>query len=111
MKFNNYEEIKENKEILDLVKHIKDIDAQYKNQNREKIEEILKELQKEFFIESNVFELKEAGGNLNNIFPIEQISINNLYNKLPYYKSLCEAKLLEKCSKELYDELINKDRG
>lgn len=108
MKFNNYEEIKENKEILDLVKHIKDIDAQYKNQNREKIEEILKELQKEFFIESKVFELKEAGGNLNNIFPIEQISLNNLYNKLPYYRNLCEAKLLEKCSKELYEKLKDK---
>lgn len=99
---------KENKEIMDLIKHIKEINKQIKNPDRG-IRKVLTDAQKAFPRESAVYEFSSANGDMSKITTLENIDINILYNKLPVYKSFCEAELLKKCGHELYEEIKMKE--
>ncbi len=70
-------------------------------------EEILKQAQREFPIESATYET--SGSDNRGLFPIEVIDSNILYNKLPYYKFLYLKKLKDKINNEKkYNEIIKK---
>ena len=99
---------KENKEIMDLIKHIKKINEQIKNPDGN-IREVLADVQKSFPSESVVYEVSSVNGDMSKITTLENIDINILYSKLPVYKSFCEAELLKKCSQELYEEIKRKE--
>lgn len=94
-------------EIVETIKDILDIQEQQMNPNREKIEDILKKAQRDFPIESTMFEL--GGADSNGLLPIETIDSNVLYNKLPYCKFLYLNKLKDKLNNEKkYNEIIEK---
>lgn len=95
------------KEIIETIKDIVDIQEQQINPNRKNIEEILKKAKRDFFVESAIFEI--CGADNRGLLPIENIDSNVLYNKLPYYKSLYLEKLKDKLDDEIkYNEIMKK---
>ena len=99
---------KENKDIMDLIKHIKEINYQI-NRPNENIRKVIADVQNSLKSESIVYELANANGDISKITTIDNIDINILYNKLPDYRALCHAKLLEKCGQELYNWIIKEE--
>lgn len=99
---------KESKEIMDLIKNINEINKQIKNPDIG-IRKVLSDVQKAFPTESAIYEFSSANGDITKITTLENIDINILYNKLPIYKSFCEAELLKKCGHELYEEIIKNE--
>lgn len=95
---------KENKGIMDLIKHINEINKQIKHPDGG-IRKVLADVQKKFPRESAIYEFSSVNGDMSKIMTLENIDINILYNKLPVYKSFCEAELLKKCGHELYEEI------
>lgn len=96
---------KEDKEIADLIKSIGDLNQQIKNPDSN-IRQVLANAQKAIGINESLAH-EQAGAILNhtNITTLDKIDVNVVYRKLPEYKSLCEAKLLDKVGKELYNEI------
>ena len=97
---------KEDKEILEVIKDLIDIRIQETKPTDEKLKKVIKSVKAKFPKESNVFEIAEAQGNINNITFIDNIPTKVLYNKLPFYKLLCEKKIIEKYGQEIYNEII-----
>ena len=96
------------KEIIETIKDIVDIQEQQINPNRKNIEEILKKAKRDFFVESAIFEI--GGADNRGLLPIEDIDSNVLYNKLPYYKSLYLKKLKDKIDDEKkYNEILKEN--
>ena len=99
---------KENKEIMDLVKSIKEINQQIVNPDnniRKVIADAQQQVKKESLILENTLAIKNNAG----ITSIENIDVNVLYNRLIDYKVLCINKLKEKCEKEVFDEIIKEN--
>lgn len=94
------------KEIIETIKKVVDIQEQQMNPNRKKIEELLKKAQKDFPIESVAFEVGQSDNK--GLVSIENIDINVLYNKLPYYKFLYLKKLKDKIDEKEYNEILKK---
>lgn len=88
------------KEVLELIKDIKDLNTQERNFNRQKLESVILSVKQKFFIESHAYESMSAvisGGVTTNI---QNLTDDTLKGKIPYYKSLCVERLMEKCGKE-----------
>lgn len=100
---------KEDKEISDLIKHIKDINKQMQNPNNE-IRNVITDIQKSLPKESITFELLSSQGHNTKLISIDNIDINVLYQKLPAYKTMCQDRLIEKCGQKIYEEIIREEK-
>ncbi len=100
---------KDNREIMDLIKHIRLINEQIKNPD-ECIRKIISEIQKSIPRESFIYEVYSANGDMSKLTTLDNIDISFLYSKLPDYKNLCEAELLKKCGQKLYEEIKREEK-
>ena len=99
-----YMNYKEDKEIMDLIKHIKEINKQMVNTDDE-IRKVIADTQKSLPFESLTYELASANGDFSQITTLDNISIGILHSKLPGYKMLCENELIKKCGQKLYEKI------
>ena len=99
----------EDREISDLIKHIKDINKQMQNPSNE-IRNVIKDIQKSLPTESITYEVLSSQGYNTKLVSIDIIDINVLYQKLPAYKIMCQNKLIEKCGQKLYEEIIRGEK-
>ena len=100
--------IEDEKEVIELIKAIQDINMQIANPNRSEIIEILKKAQQKFILESAMYENTIAVKSNSKLTKIDDIDTNTLYTKLPYYKSLYEGSLIKKCTDEEYSSFKSK---
>lgn len=100
---------KDNKEISDLIKHIKNINKQMQSPSNE-IRSVIKDIQKSLPTESIKYEVLSSQGYNTKLVAIDIIDINVLYQKLPAYKIMCQDKLIEKCGQKIYEEVIRDEK-
>lgn len=102
--------IKEEKEIMDIVKDIKDIDKQLKSLNPEydKLQEITIKAKKKFYNETSSYEALQATKPNTKFIPINEMAISEFIQRLPFYRSLYVNELIGKVGKEYYEELAKK---
>lgn len=95
-------EIKIQKDILDIIKDIKDIDEQLNSSelNREKIQKITLKAKTKFSSETMTYELSCSAISGKSIEPIGDISSECLLNRFPLYRSLYLNELRKKCKDE-----------
>ena len=98
----------ETKEIKELIDNIKDLNSLKVNFDRKKLEDLLLKLQKKYLAKSLVFELSYLTNPNGSFSSIDNVSDNDLKNKIPYYKSLCIDNLKKKCGQEKYNEIVEK---
>ena len=65
------------------------------NFDRKKLEDLLLKLQKKYLAKSLVFELSYLTNPNGSFSSIDNVSDNDLKNKIPYYKSLCIDNLIK----------------
>lgn len=95
---------KEYDDIMNLIKHIKDINQELTNPSL-KIRDVITDIQKDIPVQSYLYEMTYVNMDESKITSINNIDINMLYQKLPAYKTLCEIELINKIGKEKYDEI------
>lgn len=100
-------EIKVQKDILDIIKDIKDIDEQLNSSNPdcEKLQEITLKAKLKFQEESTTYEVAEELKPNTQYISINQMSINDFIQRLPFYKSLYIKELKSKCDLETFNKL------
>jgi len=86
-------------EIAKLTKHINDIEQQLKCPDA-RIRDVINDVYNDYMLECSTYENIQAKVNNSKIVDINSIPIPVLYEKLPFYKSLCIGKLLELNEKE-----------
>lgn len=101
-------DLQETKEIKELTDDIKDLNSLKVNFDRKKLEDLLLKLQKKYLAKSLVFELSYLTNPNGSFSSIDNVSDNDLKNKIPYYKSLCIDNLIKKCGHEKYNEIVEK---
>ena len=103
-------EFKEEKEVIELINHVKDINEQLIEKNAYKIRILIKDIQKTIKEETLIYEITEAKGDLSKLSLIDNIDINVLYNKIPMYRNLCIKKIVEVCGKDCAEKLLRKEK-
>lgn len=100
-------EIKQQSNILDIIKDIKEIDEQLNssNPNCEKSQEITLKAKLKFQKESAIYEIMEGLKPNTQYIPITQMSTNDFIQRLPFYKALYIKELKIKCDLETFDKL------
>ena len=98
----------ETKEIKELIDDIKDLNNLIVNFDRKKLEDLLIKLQTKYLDKSLVFELSYLTNPNGSFSSIDNVSDDDLKNKIPYYKSLCIDDLIKKCGREKYNEIVEK---
>lgn len=95
------------KEILELIKNIQDIDKQLNLSypNREKLKEITLKAKSKFQKESITYESIEELKPNTQYISIDQMSITDFIQRLPFYKSLYMNELKSKCDLETFNKL------
>ena len=96
------------KEIKELIDNIKDLNSLKVNFDRKELEDLLLKLQKKYLAKSLIFELSYLINPNGSFSSIDNVSDNDLKNKIPYYKSLCIDNLIKKCGHEKYNEIVEK---
>ena len=99
-------ELIETKEIKELIDNIKDLNSLIVNFDRKKLEDLLIKLQTKYLDKSLVFELSYLTNPNGSFSSIDNVSDDDLKNKIPYYKSLCIGELMKKCRHEKYNEIV-----
>ena len=99
-------ELIKTKEIKELVDNIKDLNSLIVNFDRKKLEDLLLKLQTKYLDKSLVFELSYLTNPNGSFSSIDNVSDDDLKNKIPYYKSLCIDDLIKKCGREKYNEIV-----
>ena len=99
-------QMKDIKDIRDIVKDIKNLTEQKKNPTRDGMEKVIKSVREHLLLETEVYEdtlcIKNKGLKVN----IENIDSNVLYSRLDDYKTICLGYLLNKYGKKSLDEII-----
>lgn len=100
-------EIKVQKDILDIIKDIRDIDEQLNSPNPdcEKLKEITLKAKLKFQKESTIYEVAEELKPNTQYISIHQMSINDFIQRLPFYKSLYIKELKSKCDLGTFNKL------
>ena len=101
-------ELTETKKIKELIDNIKDLNSFKANFDRKKLEDLLLKLQTKYLDKSLVFELSYLTNPNSSFSSIDNVSDDDLKNKIPYYKSLCIDELMKKCGHEKYNEIVEK---
>jgi len=96
------------KDILETIKDIQDIDKQLNSSypNREKLQEITLKAKLKFQKESTTYEVIEELKPNTQYISINQMSINDFIQRLPFYKSLYIKELKSKCDLETFSKLL-----
>ena len=99
---------KEKKEIMDLVKHIQDINHEIINPTKN-MKTVIVDTRKDIQMQSEMYEMACVNMDRSKLTSIDNIDENILYKKLFDYKILCQAELVKKCGQELYEEIKHKE--
>ena len=91
-----------------LIDDVKDLNSLIVNFDRKKLEDLLLKLQTKYLDKSLVFELSYLTNPNGSFSSIDNVSDDDLKNKIPYYKSLCIDDLIKKCGREKYNEIVEK---
>lgn len=95
------------KEISEIIKDIQDIDKQLNSSytNREKLQEITLKAKFKFQKEAVTYEAMEELKPNTKYISIDQMSITDFIQRLPFYKSLYMNELKGKCDLETFNKL------
>ena len=96
-----------NRQILDIIKDIKDIDIQINNPTDEGVKEVILNVKNKLPIDTIMFEEKLSILSKGKLTNIDNVSFSELYNRLPYYRGLCVNYLMNICGKEVYKNLAS----
>ena len=95
------------KNILDAIKTMKEIDKQIQNPDRQGMIEVLKEAKKKALFEIT---LLEAHLPKSNFKPFEKCDNDSLYNNLPLYKKGIVNYCINKFGEEVFNEYLKRQR-
>ena len=101
-----YCELKNQKEIIDFVKDIKDLTEQQKNPTRDGMEHIILSIKNKYKIETEVFEKTTAFATNGVMTEIKNISNDILYNRLKVYKEIIILKFVDKYGNEMLTNIV-----
>lgn len=100
--------LKEAKEILDIVHDIKEIDEQLnsKNPQIDKLQEITLKAKQKFPNETGVYEVSQSLKPGTEFIPVNQMPINELLQRLPYYRNLYIYELIKKYGQSKAEDVL-----
>ena len=101
-----YDELKNQKEIVDFVKDIKDLTEQQKNPTRDGMENVILNIKNKYKIETEVFERSTALATHGVMTDIKNISNDVLYNRLKAYKEIIILKIIDKYGNEILNNIV-----
>ena len=101
-----YDELKNQKEIIDFVKDIKDLTEQQKNPTRDGMENVILNIKNKYKIETEVFERSTALATNGVMTDIKNISNDVLYNRLKAYKEIIILKIIDKYGNEILNNIV-----
>ena len=95
------------KDILEIIKDIQDINNELNSQNHdiEKLRNINRKAKQKFFLETSTYEMEMEQLPNTTYISIDSMNVNQLISRLPFYKTLY-LKELRKNSNELYEKLL-----
>ena len=99
---------KEDEEIDKLVNYLKEINKQMNNTDG-RIRDLLSNIRNDYRIETDIIEKISVNWDNSKITNINNIDLGTLHGKLPTYKTFCLAKLSQKVTKELYNEILKSE--
>lgn len=86
-------DLNKSKERAELLKLKIDIEEQISYPNECKIREVFKDISRVIGPESFTYEFLSVGGDLSQLTSADNLSFEQLYNKLPKYLDICNAKI------------------
>ena len=101
-----YDELKNQKEIVDFVKDIRDLTEQQKNPTRDGMENVILNIKNKYKIETEVFERSTALATNGVMTDIKSISNDVLYNRLKAYKEIIILKIIDKYGNEILNNIV-----
>jgi len=101
-----YDELKNQKEIIDFVKDIEDLTKQQKNPTRDGMENVILNIKNKYKIETEVFERSTALATNGVMTDIKNISNDVLYNRLKAYKEIIILKIIDKYGNEILNNIV-----
>ena len=101
-----YDELQNQKEIIDFVKDIKDLTEQQKNPTRDGMENVILNIKNKYKIETEVFERSTALATNGVMTDIKNISNDVLYNRLKAYKEIIILKIIDKYGNENLNNIV-----
>ena len=101
-----YDELQNQKEIIDFVKDIKDLTEQQKNPTRDGMENVILNIKNKYKIEIEVFERSTALATNGVMTDIKNISNDVLYNRLKAYKEIIILKIIDKYGNEFLNNIV-----
>ena len=101
-----YDELKNQKEIVDFVKDIRDLTEQQKNPTRDGMENVILNIKNKYKIETEVFERSTAVATNGVMTNIKNISNDILYNRLKAYKEIIILKFVDKYGNEMINNIV-----
>jgi len=101
-----YDELKNQKEIVDFVKDIRDLTGQQKNPTRDGMENVILNIKNKYKIETEVFERSTAVATNGVMTNIKNISSDVLYNRLDAYKEIIILKFVDKYGNEMLTNIV-----
>ena len=101
-----YDELKNQKEIVDFVKDIRDLTEQQKNPTRDGMENVILNIKNKYKIETEVFERSTAVATNGVMTNIKNISSDVLYNRLAAYKKIIVLKFVDKYGNEMLTNIV-----
>ena len=101
-----YDELKNQKEIVDFVKDIRDLTEQQRNPTRDGMENVILNIKNKYKIETEVFERSTAVATNGIMTDIKNISNDVLYNRLAVYKEIIVLRFVEKHGNEMFNNLV-----
>lgn len=98
---------REQKDILDIVKKLKDIDEQLESSNPDylKLQEITIDTKIKFPKETSAYESNRSIEPNTQYIPINQMPINEFLPRMNFYRRLYILELIKKCGNEKLEEL------
>ena len=101
-----YDELQNQKEIIDFVKDIKYLTEQQKNPTRDGMENVILNIKNKYKIETEVFERSTALATNGVMTDIKNISNDVLYNRLKAYKEIIILKIIDKYGNEILNNIV-----
>ena len=101
-----YDELQNQKEIIDFAKDIEDLTKQQKNPTRDGMENVILNIKNKYKIETEVFERSTALATNGVMTDIKNISNDVLYNRLKAYKEIIILKFVDKYGNEILNNIV-----